>query len=237
MVDYAEQIAKAGLEMRAIELRTDPPFTWASGFKMPIYNDNRLLLQKPELRQLVAKAFQEVIRSLDLQYDWIAGTSTAGIAPATTLADLLVVGEVYVRDKPKDHGMKNQIEGVHAELGLEGRRLILVEDLVSTGGSSVAAVQAIRDAWGVCDNCLSIFSYGLDKATAMFKGELPFDKAESRRLSTPCALNPLLDYGTLVKIARDTGYITTDQVKLLEEWRKDPFGWGEMHGFPKVDKK
>ncbi len=237
MAGYSERIALAALEGKAIELRTDPPVVWASGYRMPIYNDNRLFLRSAGSRLLIAEAFVDSLQRLQIDYDLIAGTSTAGISPATTLADKLGCGLVYVRDKPKDHGLRNQIEGIRAEDGLEGRTVILIEDLVSTGGSSVAAVQAIRDAGGVCNHCLSIFTYGFDKADKMFAGVEPFDKEETKKLETPCVLTPSLDYDTLISIAKDTGYIDEVQAKLLAEWRKDPFGWGEKRGYPRVVSK
>jgi len=161
---YEKQIAKAGLEINAIKLRPDNPFTWASGFRMPIYNDNRMFLFHPEHRGLLARGFEKILQSEEIPYEVIAGTSTAGIPPATTLADHLGKPMIYVRDKPKDHGLQNQIEGIDAESDLQGRKVILVEDLISTGGSSARAVQAIRDANGECNYCVSIFNYGLDKA-------------------------------------------------------------------------
>ena len=170
-----------------------------------------------------------------LRWQVIAGTSTAGISPATTLADSIDASLIYVRDKPKGHGLRNQIEGVDAEKDLEGRTVIVIEDLISTGGSSAKAVQAVRDANGKCDYCLSIFNYGLDKAKAIFRGEEAYDK-EGNKLQSPCEVESQLTYEVLLEVAKETGYLTDEQVKLLEEWRADPFNWGEKHGFPKVEK-
>ena len=155
----------------------------------------------------------------------IAGTSTAGISPATTLADKTKKPLIYVRDKPKDHGLRNQIEGIDAGSNLEGRCVILVEDLISTGGSSVKAVQAIRNAGGECNNCLCIFNYGLDKSVSEF-----------RSLDPQCEVLSLLIYTRLLEIAKEIGHITKRQAEMLAEWRADPFGWGERHGFPKVER-
>lgn len=222
-MDYGKEIAKAGLEINAIKLRPDDPFTWASGFRMPIYNDNRMFLFSPEHRRLIAEGFTELVK--DIPYEVIAGTSTSGIPPATTLADSLSKPLVYVRDKPKDHGLKNQIEGIDAESDLQGRKVILIEDLISTGGSSARAVQGIRDANGNCDYCISIFNYGLDKAVQAFD-----------TLDPKCEVRSLLTYETLLEAAKETGYINDQQAKMLAEWRADPFGWGEKHGFPKVER-
>ena len=222
---YEKQIAKAGLEINAIKLRPDNPFTWASGFRMPIYNDNRMFLFHPEHRDLLARGFEEILQTEEIPYEVIAGTSTAGIPPATTLADHLRKSLIYVRDKPKDHGLQNQIEGIDAESDLQGKKVVLVEDLISTGGSSARAVQAIRDANGKCDYCISIFNYGLDKAVKAFGS-----------LNPKCNVRSLLTYDTLLEVARETKYINQQQAKMLAEWRADPFNWGEKHGFPKVEK-
>ncbi len=234
-MDYGTEIAKAGLEIKAIKLRPGDPFTWASGFRMPIYNDNRMFLFHPQYRAQLAEGFGNLLQSEGILYDVIAGTSTAGISPATTLADYLRKPIIYVRGKPKDHGLKNQIEGIDAESDLQRRKVVLVEDLISTGGSSTRAVQAIRDANGECNYCVSIFNYGLDKAERIFRGEEDYDK-EGHRLEFPCEVRSLLTYDTLLEVAKETGYINEQQAAMLAEWRVDPFGWGEKHGFPKVER-
>jgi orotate phosphoribosyltransferase len=220
-----EDIAKAGLEIGAIRLDADDPFLWASGYRMPIYNDNRMFLGGYQHRRMIAVSFDNILDEENIEYDKIAGTSTAGISPATSLVDSIGASLIYVRDKPKDHGLRNQIEGIGADEDLEGKKVVLIEDLISTGGSSARAVQAIRDANGECNYCLSIFNYGLDKAVEAFSN-----------LDPMCSVKSLLYYDTLIKVAKETGYINDDQVKMLEEWRTDPFGWGEKHGFPKVER-
>jgi len=228
---FGREIAKAGLTINAIKLNPDKPFLWASGFSMPIYNDNRMFLWYPEYRDLIADGFHELMSEEELfwgggeAYQFIAGTSTAGIPHAERLADKLVKPMVYVRDKPKDHGLRNQVEGIDAESDLQGMTGILIEDLISTGGSSARAVQAVRDANGVCNHCFSIFNYGLDKAVEAF------DNLEPR-----CVVRSILTYDTLLEVAKATGYVNDAQVAMLEEWRADPFGWGEKHGFPKVER-
>ncbi len=234
-MEYGKEIAKAGLEINAIKLRLDDPFTWASGFRMPIYNDNRMFLKNPDHRKLIADGFRWLTQAEKIHYDTVAGTSTAGISPATTFSDMMSLPLIYVRDKPKDHGLRNQIEGIDAESDLEGRRIVLIEDLISTGGSSARAVQAIRDANGKCNHCISIFNYGLNKAQEMFKGNEPYDKS-GHKLHSPCEVNSLLTYYTLLEVAKETGYINKQQTEMLAEWRADPLGWGEKHGFPKVEK-
>ncbi|MBI2146115.1 orotidine 5'-phosphate decarboxylase [Candidatus Woesearchaeota archaeon] len=220
MTDYAVELAKIALEIKAIKLSPQHPFRWASGFYMPIYNDNRMLLGNPAHRQLVARGFQHLIQESKIPYTLIAGTSTAGISPGTTLADLLQVPFLYIRDKPKDHGLHNQIEGIDSESSLGEQTVIVVEDLISTGGSSLKAVQAVRNARGIVDNLLSIFHYGLPDAEQMFT-------------DAHCAVHSLLTYDVLLNVAKDQGYITGDQIQMLEEWRGDPFVWGEKRGFPR----
>ena len=224
--DYAEELATIALKIKAIKRSPNNPFTWASGFRMPIYNDNRMFLADHEHRRLIMGGFYDMIQKKGIHFFGFAGTSTAGISPATTLADNFPCPLIYVRDKPKDHGLRNQIEGIDAEKGLEGRKYILIEDLVSTGGSSIKAVQAIRDAGGICNNCLSIFDYGFEEARTAF-----------RELTPRCEFNPILTYENLLRVAKKSSYITPEQSRMLEEWRTDPFNWGAKHGFPKVEKK
>lgn len=235
------EIAKAGLEIKAIKLNPDNPFTWASGFRMPIYNDNRMFLWYPKHRELIMSGFLGLMVEdgfyTGKSYDFIAGTSTSGIPWATLLADNRGKPIVYVRDKPKDHGLKNQIEGIDAESDLKGKIGILIEDLISTGGSSVAAVQALRDANGVCNHCFSIFNYGFDKPKKMFATTVPYDEKQGRQLTYSCIQKSILTYDTLLQVATETGYINQQQAAMLAEWRADPFNWGEKHGFPKVEKK
>lgn len=228
-MDYAREIARAGLSIGALKLNTVDPFQWASGYRMPIYNDNRMFLNNPEVRELVLAGLQnKATRLLDVPTSevTIAGTATAGIPWGTLLADRLQTRLVYIRDKPKDHGMRNRIEGLAADKGFEGRRVIVVEDLISTGGSSAEAVKAVRDAGGDCRNCLSIFNYELGKADEAFG-----------TLDPICLVDSVLTYSTLLDVARETRAIESSQVEMLREWRADPFGWGAARGFPKVEKK
>ena len=223
MIDYGRAIAKAGLEIKAIKLNPDNPFQWASGYRMPIYNDNRMFLFFPEDRELITDGLASIAKGLP--FSVVAGTSTSGIAPGVLLSEKFKSPFIYIRDKPKDHGLRNRIEGIDAEEDLSGHVIILVEDLISTGGSSANAVQGIRDAKGRCDNCLSIFNYGLDKAVQEFSVLDPI-----------CEVRSLLTYDVLLDVAKEIGYLTKEQIRVLEEWRADPFNWGEKHGFPKVEK-
>ena len=318
MENIGKQIAEAALEIKAITLSPDDPYTWASGFRMPIYNDNRRLLNSYEHRMLVANGFKDIVKSENIPVDYILGTSTAGIAPAASIAELLDVPLVimeegkaydcrrgiraetkpeleydvvastcpwaiphgvfmanykklpfmYVRQKKKGHGLKQQIEGIPErdkkalligfhkgegyvdaaadallkegvipliqiygdmteiikEVSIKGKNVLVIEDLISTGGSSAEAVQSARDAGGIVNYLLSIFNYGLDKAVKAF-GSLP----------EKCEVRSLLIYDILLDTAKETGSLIDEQVKLLGEWRADPYNWGEKHGFPKVE--
>lgn len=219
------KIAEHGLTIGAIKLKPDTPFQWASGYRMPIYNDNRMFLFHPEMRRVIAQGLADIIRAEGIAPEVVAGTATAGIPHGALLADLLALPYIYIRDKPKAHGLKNRIEGLDAESDLEGRSVVVIEDLISTGGSSARAVEAVREAKGDCNWCLSIFSYGLEKATEQFDA-----------LSPPCSFDSLLTFPILLDVARDGGFLTGEQIALLAAWREDPFGWGEKHGFPKVEK-
>ena len=156
MALLADTLASRALELNAIKLQPNDPFTWTSGYRMPIYNDNRLFLGDAADRKTIASGFAEVIRESGISFDVIAGTATAGIPHATTLADTLQAPLVYVRAQAKGHGLQNRIEGPLAS----GQSVLLIEDLVSTGKSSISAVQALRDAGATVTHCLAIFSYG-----------------------------------------------------------------------------
>ena len=223
--DLGRRIAEFGLTIGAIKLNPKDPFQWASGYRMPIYNDNRMFLFHPEMRRTIARGLAEIIRDEGISPEVVAGTATAGIPHGALLADLLSLPYIYIRDKPKGHGLRNRIEGLDADSDLEGSKVVVIEDLISTGGSSARAVEAVREANGVADWCLSIFSYGLEKAEEQFAA-----------LDPPCHFASLLTFPVLLDVAGSGGFLADDQVALLAEWRKDPFGWGEKHGFPKLEK-
>lgn len=218
---YGPQLAKAAFELGAIKLNTENPFTWVSGYRMPIYNDNRQFLAKASYRALICDAFTDMVYALSLEdSENIAGTATAGIPHATTLADRLNKPLSYVRSASKDHGMGHQIEGLGASGSYDGKKVLLIEDLISTGSSSIKAVEAIRAAGGNCSACLAIFTYGFKKAEDAFAS-----------LSPACSMHTILSYPVMIKTAAETGYITEEQAKSLSEWRESPFEWGEKRGF------
>ncbi len=215
MSTFAEKIANAALEVGAIQLKPDDPFRWASGYYMPIYNDNRLLLSEAKHRRLVAEGFQSLIREHSIKYDVVAGTATAGIAPATSLADLENAPLCYVRPQAKDHGKQNLIEGKLTK----GSRALLIEDVISTGGSSMKAAKALRKAGAVVDSCLCIFTYGFGGSKKLFG-------------DNDCRILPLLDFEELLEIAHNSRKISSDDVKDLKSWMEAPFDWGNSRGFP-----
>ena len=224
MVNYGVEIAERALKIKAIKLNPEQPFKWASGYYMPIYNDNRMHLDDFTSRKLIAEGFAHIIKERKIEFDIIGGIATAGIPHATTLADLLKKPLIYVRDKPKDHGLRNRIEGIDADKDLENKIVLLEEDLVSTGGSTIKAVHAIRDANGKVKNVFSIFSYDLFEANEEFK-------------NSECELDSLVTYSLLLETAIRTGYLKEDQLKQLAAWRQDPFNWGARNGFHKDEPK
>lgn len=212
----ADKLAETALQIGAIQFNTDNPFTWASGYRMPIYNDNRLLLGNAGHRRAIAQGFQNLLTEKNITADVVAGTATAGIPPATTLADLIQTPLIYVRSAPKKHGRQNQIEG-----GLKkGQRIVVIEDLVSTGGSVLNAIETIRSAGGKVQHCFCIFTYG-------------FQKAEDQFAKSDCQLHSLLTFEQLIQFGAKAGTLTESQTALLRSWFQDPFNWGENHGFPK----
>ena len=204
-----ESIARVALEVGAIRINVQQPFTWASGYKMPIYNDNRLLLGNAQNRALVTKGFQDLLKKNTTEVEVIAGTATAGIPHATTLADLLQVPLVYVRSTAKSHGMSNKIEGILKK----NQKVLVIEDLISTGGSAVNAVTAVREAGGIVDHCFSIFSYGFPESLEKFK-------------NVSCQIHSILDFSELLKVAQSTQNVALNDIQTLQSWQKSPFKWG-----------
>ncbi|WP_339219491.1 orotate phosphoribosyltransferase [Paenibacillus sp. FSL H8-0332] len=205
----SEQVASHLLEIGAVALRPQEPFTWTSGIKSPIYCDNRLTMAFPAVRNYIAEAFAELIRTSYPDAEVIAGTATAGIPHAAWVADKLGLPMAYIRDKAKGHGKQNQIEG----LITPGQKVVVIEDLISTGGSSIKAAQAVQEAGGLPLAVLAIFSYELDRAVEAFAAaQLP--------------LQSLSNYSTLIDVALAQGKIAESDVALLQSWRQDPATFG-----------
>ncbi len=201
---YAEKL----LRIKAIKLQPSNPFTWASGWKSPFYCDNRKTLSYSGLRDFIKIEFARVIQERFGQVDAIAGVATGAIAMGALVADLLNLPFVYVRSAPKDHGLENLIEGDLRP----GMKVVVVEDLISTGGSSLKAVQAVCN--NGCDviGMVASYTYGFDVAKKAFE-------------EADVELVTLTNYEAVLEVAQETGYITEDELPMLEEWRKDPAHW------------
>ncbi|WP_163653952.1 orotate phosphoribosyltransferase [Listeria sp. PSOL-1] len=201
----AKQTAEELLKIKAVFLQPNEPFTWASGIKSPIYCDNRLTLGFPKVRQNIARGLAELIRTHFPGCEVIAGTATAGIPHAAWVSDLLDLPMVYVRSKAKEHGKGNQIEGpIKAH-----QKVVVVEDLVSTGGSSLKAVEALKEAGAEVLGIAAIFTYGLEA------GKEKLAK-ENVKLAT------LTNYDTLIEVALEEGYVTQTDMETLRKWQSDP---------------
>ena len=202
--DFASKL----LKVKAIKLQPNNPFTWASGWKSPFYCDNRKTLSYPELRNYVKLELVHAILEQFPEAEAVAGVATGAIAQGALVADELNLPFVYVRSKPKDHGLENLIEG---ELK-PGMKVVVVEDLISTGGSSLKAVEAIRKNACEVVGMVASYTYGFPVAKQAFE-------------EAGVKLVTLTDYEHVVSEALETGYITENDVELLHEWRKDPANW------------
>lgn len=205
-------IAEQLLEINAVALRPQDPFTWTSGLKSPIYCDNRLTLSFPAVRRQIAKGLQKLILENFPEAEVIAGTATAGIPHAAWVSELMDLPMCYVRSKAKGHGKGNQIEG-KVEMG---QKVVVVEDLISTGGSVITAVKALREAGCEVLGAVSIFTYGLAKGKEAFAQE-------------SISSHSLTDFPTLVGVAIDNGYISADDQESLLSWSENPEQWSKQH--------
>ncbi len=206
--DSANHFAEKLLQAEAVRLQPEEPFTWASGWHSPIYCDNRRLLSFPQIRTFVKEELAKLVRQHFGHADVVAGVATGAIAMGAMVADLLELPFVYVRPKPKDHGMGNQIEGRLPEHA----KVVVVEDLISTGGSSLKAVEALRKAGAEVTGMVASFTYGFPVAQQAF---------EDAQLQ----LVTLSDYGHVLQAAVAQGYITPEQQEVLAAWRENPSEW------------
>ncbi|MBL7985062.1 MAG: orotate phosphoribosyltransferase [Flavobacteriales bacterium] len=212
-LDPALKIAEFLLQIKAVKLSPNKPFTWASGWKSPIYCDNRKTLSYPAVRTYIRQQFVHVINHEFGRPDMIAGVATGGIAHGALVAHDLGLPFIYVRSAAKEHGMKNQVEGDLTT----GRSVVVVEDLVSTGSSSLNAVHALRDAGCEVKGMVSIFTYGFDEAVKSFEAE-------------KVNLKSLTNYRILLDQAMHDNYITEKDLLNLNDWRKSPSTWGRTVG-------
>lgn len=203
-----QQIAQLLLDIKAVMLNLQTPFRFTSGILSPIYCDNRLIISYPDKRKIIIDAFVETIQKNNLVCDVVAGTATAGIPHAAWIADRLNKPMVYVRSKAKEHGKQNLIEG----LLQSNQKILVIEDLVSTGGSVIAAAEACREAGGIVTGCLAIFSYQMEKAIQCF--------AQAK-----IQLFTLTDFSTLIEVASQREIITESEKKHALEWSRNPRDW------------
>jgi len=207
--EIEQQVAEFLLQIKAIKLQPDNPFTWASGWKSPIYCDNRVTLSYPAIRTYIRQKLSLVIQEEFGSVGCIAGVATAGIPQGALVAQELGLPFIYVRSKPKEHGTGNMIEG---EI-MPGQRIVVIEDLISTGKSSLQAVDALRAAGYEVAGLAAIFSYGFDVADENFK------KAKCRYIT-------LSNYNAMLKFAEEKQYINSKSMDLLQQWRANPAEWG-----------
>ncbi len=210
MLNNAKAIADYLLQIKAIKLQPSNPFTWTSGWKSPIYCDNRKTLSFPEVRSAIRDAFISKIKDLYPGVELIAGVATGAIAHGVLVAEAMDLPFIYVRSGAKEHGLGNQIEGFFKK----GQKVVVIEDLISTGGSSLRAVNALREAGCNVMGMIAIFTYG-------------FKKAEDNFRVNNCSLSTLSDYSVLIEQAQATGYISDNDIDTLKKWRQDPSAWGK----------
>lgn len=207
--NFKGQTAEILLKLEAIKLSPDNPFVWASGWKSPIYCDNRIILSDPFSRDLIANNFSEIIKSKYKNVELIAGVATGAIGIGILVAQKLNLPFIYVRPEAKKHGRKNQIEGK----AVENQKVVVIEDLISTGKSSLNAVKALRNSKLDVLGMVAIFTYGFDTSVNNFEKDLV-------KLETLC------DYSRLLEKALEIDYIKEEYLETLTEWNKDPENWG-----------
>ena len=204
----AKEVAKSLLDIKAVSLSPQNPYTWASGIRSPIYCDNRVTMSFPAVRKQIAQGLADLIKEKYPDAEGIAGTATAGIPHAAWIADILGLPMVYIRSKAKDHGTGRKIEGKISE----GQKMVVVEDLISTGGSVIEASKAAELEGANVLGSVAIFTYELAKGTKNFA-------------DAGLAIDTLSNYSTLLEVAHETSYITEAEMDLLKDWSKDPENW------------
>lgn len=215
-MNCAERVAEILLNIKAVKLQPSKPFKWVSGIYSPIYCDNRLLMSNVnERREVIDLMAEKVKQEVGLEnFDKIGGIATSGIPHAAWIAEKLSKPMIYVRKQKKDHGKENLIEGQLEK----GEKILMIEDLISTGGSSLSGIQGVRSQGGICENCIAIFTYEMEKAKKSFE-------------DANCKLIPLTNFSTLVKVAVEKKFIKEEEMKAALDWSKDPQGWGKKLGF------
>ena len=206
--DKALTIADYLLQIKAVKLQPNDPFTWASGWKSPIYCDNRKTLSYPKIRTAIRQVFAQQIANKFTNIDCIAGVATGGIAIGALIAEEMGLPFIYIRSSAKVHGLGNQIEGAWEK----GQRVVVIEDLISTGGSSLQAIEALRESKIEVLGLAAIFTYGFDKAVSNFN-------------DANCEFFTLSDYDHLIEQAKNTNYVSETDIDSLREWKANPQTW------------
>ncbi|WP_119318842.1 orotate phosphoribosyltransferase [Companilactobacillus formosensis] len=209
-ISVANNIASQLLKIKAVTLNPKEPFVWASGIKAPIYTDNRLTIAYPNFRQTIAHDLAELIKEKYPDAEVIGGVATAGIPHATGVSNILNLPLNYVRPQKKDHGKKSQIEGRCQK----GDKVVLIDDLISTGGSILKAVKAVEEEGGDVIGTVAIFSYDLPESTKNFA-------------DAHTKLFTLTDYPTMIQVAQKLDYVEESDMELLQQWYQDPESWGK----------
>lgn len=207
-MSLSQNIARGLLEIEAVSLSPKTPFTWASGIQSPIYTDNRITLAYPEIRTVIEDGFVDLIKAEYPDVEVIAGTATAGIPHGAIIADKMDLPFAYIRSKPKDHGNKRQIEGRVTK----GQKMVVIEDLISTGGSVLSAVTAAQNEGAEVLGVLAIFTYELEKATHNFE-------------AAGVSLSTLTSYTDLIEVAHETNQISKEELELLQKFKQNQENW------------
>jgi len=210
MKELENMVAEKLLKIEAVKIQPSNPFTWASGWKSPIYCDNRKTLSYPEVRTLIKVELARLVREKYSQVDVIAGVATGAIAQGAMIADELGLPFIYIRSSPKGHGMENLVEGDLKS----GQKVVIIEDLISTGGSSLKAVEAVRNGGGEVLGMMAIFTYGFPVAAKQFQ-------------VANVELTTLSNYEAVLNHLLKTEFIGKEEMETLKEWRKDPASWGK----------
>lgn len=212
MSKIAQEVASNLLEIKAVTLSPKEPYTWASGIKSPIYCDNRVTMSYPQIRKEIAIGLKNIIEEKYPDVEYIVGTATAGIPQACWIADLMELPMIYVRPEAKLHGRGKQIEGYIPE----GTKVVVIEDLISTGGSSIKAIEALKDNKIECLGVVAIFTYELQQAKENFA-------------NASVAFDTLSNYSTLLEVAQSLDYISEDDLESLNLWKKDPTAYTKQN--------
>lgn len=218
---YSVQLAKGSHQINEFEIRPEKPFTFAHGWKSPIHINTKISLGYPKRRKLIKDGFLDLIKTHDIQCDVIAGVATGGISHTARIADALDLPETYIYPKTKDHGREDRIAGV----SVANKKVLIIDDALSTGRSAAKSVTTIREAGGIVTHCLSIFQYGFPVMEEVFSGRSAYDTESGKKLSKPCVSLSLFDFKLWIAIGKEHEFLEKDTLDLLETWFLVPEQW------------